>query len=232
MGEITSGEKIIITIDGPAGSGKTSSARELAYTLGYRHLDSGALYRAVTFVLLEENIQPNQWKELTADQLQNLHLEFVLEDRVISMYYRQRKILSQLRTPHVTKNVSYISSLPEVRNFLLQTQKMLGDHGRLVADGRDMGATIFPDAEVKFFLTAELVVRARRRLLENFGGGYSPKQLEDEMVLIQERDDSDQQRKHSPLTQAKDSILVDTSRLTFEAQLRVLRKIVKDLTGI
>ena len=223
---------IVITIDGPAGSGKTSTAKELANILDYRHLDSGALYRAVTFALLSANIPINNWEQLEEADLEEIELQFICESDRIEMYYSQRELSSELRSPEVTDNVSYVSSLGFVRNWLLGTQQMLGTHGGLVADGRDMGAVVFPDAEVKIFLTAELEIRARRRLLESIGEESSNKQLKDEMGRIQERDLADRSRKYSPLIRAEDSILVDTTTLSFKEQLIVIRNIVKDLTGI
>ena len=225
-------EAIVITIDGPAGSGKTTTAKELAKILDYRHLDSGALYRTLTFSLLSANVPTSRWDQLEETDLEGLELQFISEGDCIEMYYNQRKLSSELRSPEVTDNVSYVSSLGVVRNWLLGTQQMLGVHGGLVADGRDMGAAVFPEAEVKIFLTAELEIRARRRLLENIGEEISKEQFKEEMIRIEERDLADRSRKYSPLIRAEDSILVDTTTLSFKDQLIVVRNIVKDLTGV
>ena len=225
-------EAIVITIDGPAGSGKTTTAKELAKILDYRHLDSGALYRTLTFSLLSANVPTSRWDQLEETDLKGLEVQFIPEGDCIEMYYNQRKLSSELRSPEVTDNVSYVSSLGVVRNWLLGTQQMLGVHGGLVADGRDMGAAVFPEAEVKIFLTAELEIRARRRLLENIGEEISKEQLKEEMIRIEERDLADRNRKYSPLIRAEDSLLVDTTTLSFKDQLIVVRNIVKDLTGV
>lgn len=222
---------IVVTIDGPAGSGKTSTARKLAEILQYRHLDSGALYRAATFALLRESVPFDGWRGLTVSDLDKLDLHIVARDDRITMFWKQTEISSELRTVEVTERVSHVASLPQVRKWLLGTQKKLGANGRLIADGRDMGETVFPDAEVKIFLTASLEIRAKRRLLESSGDGFLNEMLRDEMERIRERDLADEDRQHSPLVQAVDAIEVNTTELTFDGQVEILLEIVRDLTG-
>lgn len=224
-------EGIIITIDGPAGSGKTSTARKVAETMKYRHLDSGALYRAATFALLQESVPFHEWEHLTAGDLDKLDLVVIPRDDRIIIFWKKTEISSALRTMEVTARVSHVAGLSQVRKWLLGTQRDLGTRGRLVADGRDMGETVFPGAEVKIFLTASLEVRARRRLLENPGDGFFDEMLRDEMEKIRERDSADQDRRHSPLVQAKDAIEVNTTDLSFDKQVEVVLEIVRDLTG-
>ena len=227
----TKPEGIIVTIDGPAGSGKTSTARKVAKIMKYRHLDSGALYRAATFALLQESVPVQEWEHLTVDDLGKLDLVVVPKGDRIIIFWKKTEISSALRTVEVTARVSHVAGLSQVRKWLLGTQRHLGTRGRLVADGRDMGETVFPDAEVKIFLTASLEVRARRRLLENSSDGFLAKILRDEMEKIRERDSADQGRRHSPLVQAKDAIEVNTTDLSFDKQVEVLLRIIRDLTG-
>ena len=148
------------------------------------------------------------------------------------MSWDQKNISSEIRSAEVTEKVSYVASLPQVRKWLLETQQNLGLNGRLVADGRDMGEVVFPEAEVKIFLTASLEVRARRRLLEYLDPESHDEILDDEIKRINKRDLADQNRQHSPLVQAQDAIQVDTTELTFHQQVKTLLGIVKDLTGI
>ena len=161
----------VITLDGPAGSGKTSTAKAVAKRLGFRHLDSGALYRALTFALLQEGVPEEQWGTLEADQLSELGIEVEAEDDGVNIHRRGVLLTSQLRSPDVTGRVSAVASLPAVRDWLLGVQRAVGAHGNLVADGRDMGTVVFPDADVKIFLVAGLEERARRRLLQDSGQG-------------------------------------------------------------
>ena len=223
-------QKGLVVIDGPAGSGKTSSAKELARILRYRHLDSGALYRATTFALLNESISIGSWSSLQMADFRNLNLQFLPQGNHIKMFCNQAEVSSELRSVEVTEKVPYVASLPEARQWLLDIQRNLGSSGCLVADGRDMGAVVFPTADVKIFLTASLEVRATRRLRENFGDNFSKKKIEEEMILIRERDLSDQNRRYSPLVQAEDAIEVDTTKLTFKQQLEVLAGLCEDLT--
>ena len=160
----------------------------------------------------------------------NLNLQFLPQGNHIKMFCNQAEVSSELRSVEVTEKVPYVASLPEARQWLLDIQRNLGSSGCLVADGRDMGAVVFPTADVKIFLTASLEVRATRRLRENFGDNFSKKKIEEEMVRIRERDLSDQNRRYSPLVQAEDAIEVDTTKLTFKQQLEVLVGLCEDLT--
>jgi cytidylate kinase len=220
----------VITLDGPAGSGKSTTAREVARRLGFRHLDSGALYRALTFALLSSGVPEERWAELTPEDLDRfpIHLK-ASGDRFLVML-GDRVLEEELRTPAITSRVSPLSALPAVRVWLLDAQRRAGSEGGLVADGRDMGTVVFPSAEVKIFLTAELMERARRRFLEREGREPSPSELELEAVKIQERDARDSARALAPLRRAEDAQEVDTSHLTFDAQVQVIIDRAKALT--
>lgn len=220
----------VITLDGPAGSGKSTTAREVARRLGYRHLDSGALYRALTFALLSEGIPEEEWPDLPREAFDRFRIwlrpdgprfEVLLDDRVLD---------SELRTPEVTARVSPLSALPAVRDWLLQAQRQAGSDGGLVADGRDMGTVVFPDAEVKIFLTADLEERASRRYLEREGRSPEEHEIANEAARIQERDERDSKRTCAPLKKPEGALEVDTSDLSFEGQVLVIINHVKVLT--
>jgi cytidylate kinase len=202
----------------------------VARRLGYRHLDSGALYRALTFALLSAGIPEEDWPTLPREALDRFPIrlrpagarfEVLLDDRVLD---------EELRTPEVTARVSPLSAIPAVRAWLLEAQRQAGEDGGLVADGRDMGTVVFPDAEVKIFLTAELPERANRRFLERKGRVPTPPESEEEARKIRERDERDSHRAVAPLRKATGAIEVDTSNMSFEAQVDVIVNHVKALT--
>jgi len=225
-----SGRPPVITLDGPAGSGKSSTAREVARRLGYRHLDSGALYRALTFALLSSDVQEEEWPNLSAEELDRFPVHLEVSGDGLLVMLGERVLESELRSPEVTARVSPLSALPAVRSWLLEAQRRAGRRGGLVADGRDMGTVVFPDAEVKIFLTARLEERARRRFLEREGRVPGPRELAREEEKIQERDTRDSGRSVAPLRKPDDALEVDTSDLSFEAQVQVIVDRVKTLT--
>ncbi|SVC67309.1 uncharacterized protein METZ01_LOCUS320163, partial [marine metagenome] len=154
----------VITVDGPAGSGKTTTAREVAKRLKCRYLDSGALYRAVTFALLEKEIPPEEWPSLSTEELNRLGLRLELGSETLEVSLQDVRLSSELRTVDVTRHVSQVAGLSAVREWLLDVQRDAAEKGGLVADGRDMGTVVFPNAAVKVFLVAGIEERARRRL--------------------------------------------------------------------
>jgi cytidylate kinase len=222
----------VITLDGPAGSGKTSTAQAVAKELGFRHLDSGALYRALTFALLQEGVPEEEWGTLSAEQLDELDIEVEAEGDGVNIRRDGVLLSSELRSPDVTGRVSALASLPAVRAWLLGVQRGVGVHGNLVADGRDMGTVVFPDADVKIFLVAGLEERARRRLLQDSGKEPTPAEIDEEAQRIERRDRSDQSRDHSPLRRPEDAVEVDTTGLPFDEQVALIVRRVKDLTGL
>ncbi len=213
----------IVTLDGPAGSGKSSTARVVAEALGFQHLDSGALYRALTFALLEKGIPADAWPELSTDDLSRLGVETARDSRG-----RQIVLLAgnpipdeALRTPEVNERVSSLARLHAVRGTLLDLQRRAGREGGLVADGRDMGTVVFPDAEVKVYLVADLRERARRRLLERTGS-CDAAAVEEEVAAIAARDEIDQGRELAPLKPATDAWELDTTELSFDEQVQAI----------
>ena len=218
----------VVTIDGPAGSGKSTTARAVAERLGFRHLDSGALYRGLTLAFLRRGWDPASWPERTLDEIEALGVrarptqkgvDVLLGDEVLSE--------SALRGKEVTAHVSQVASLARVREALLSLQRQAAEGGGLVADGRDMGSEVFPDAEVKVFFTADLTERARRRLLQRSVVHPDGPTLQAEASLLQGRDFADAHRKHSPLRAAPDAYRLDTSALDFEAQVDAVVELVQ-----
>ena len=220
----------VVTIDGPAGSGKSTTAREVARRLGLRHLDSGALYRALTFALLEAGVPPERWAELSAGDLGALGVRLERGPHGFEVRVGDRDLGAELRSPQVTGHVSRLAGLPEARACLLELQQGAGRGGGLVADGRDMGTVVFPDAEVKVFLVADLEERARRRLHEHGGAGEHGA-LEREAEAIATRDRLDTERSISPLEPAFDAHVLDTTRLTIEEQIERVVALVRRLTA-
>jgi cytidylate kinase len=218
---------LVVTVDGPAGSGKSTTAREVARRLGFRHLDSGALYRALTYALLDAGIPVESWPDLTRQELEDLGVSVEPTPTGFDVTVGDRVLESELRTQRVTAQVSQLSSFPAVREALLGLQRAAGRHGRLVADGRDMGTVVFPEADVKIYLVADLPERARRRLAER--GVTSPDDdvLAAEAKAISERDRRDSTRAMSPLRRPEGATLVDTTRLTIEEQVEVIVRSVR-----
>ena len=221
----------VVTLDGPAGSGKSTTAREVARRLGFRHLDSGALYRALTVALLESDHPREAWPGLTQPQLEALGVRVAADGTRLAVLLRDRVLDAELRTPEVTSLVSPLAKLAAVRGALLNLQREAGRHGRLVADGRDMGTVVFPDADVKVYLVADLRERARRRLLEQTGAEPDAGAVDEEERRIADRDRRDSQRDISPLRRPEGAMELDTTRLSFEEQVQAVVDRVLPLLG-
>lgn len=225
-------ERTVVTLDGPAGSGKSTTAREVARRLGYRYLDSGALYRAITHALLTEGVAEARWPELTADSLDALGVEAEPGEETLILRHRGAVLADELRTPEVTAHVSSVARLPAVRGWLLETQRALGRHGRLVADGRDMGSVVFPRAGTKVFLEADLRERARRRLRDRGVGHPDDADVRGEAERLAGRDRADTRREASPLRVPEGAHRLDTTELAFEEQVeRVVTLARRAATG-
>ncbi len=224
--------RLVITLDGPAGSGKTTTAKAVAKRLGFRHLDSGALYRALTFALLQKGVPEEEWEGLGSEQLSALKIEVDADGDGVDIHLDGVLLTTALRSPEVTSCVSAVAGLPAVRAWLLGVQRSVGAHGNLVADGRDMGTVVFPDADVKFFLIAGLEERARRRLLQDTGREPTAGELQEEARRIEQRDQADRSRSHAPLRRPEGAVEVDTTGLSFEEQVALILRRVKGLTRL
>jgi cytidylate kinase len=209
---------MIIAIDGPAGSGKSSTARAVAKQLGFRHLDSGAFYRAITYAAMQRGIAVTDWEKLSPAELDALRVTAEPADVGFRMLVDGVDVSEAIRSSDVNANVSAMARIPAVRDWLLETLRETALKSDLVADGRDIGTVVFPAAELKIFLVAEAGTRARRRL-EQMGLPTSAEAVEAEVARIEERDLVDSSRDVAPLRAAEDAVTVDTTALDFESQV-------------
>jgi len=221
----------LVVIDGPAGSGKSSTARALAERLGLRHLDSGALYRALTRAVLDAEIPEEEWAEFTYARATALGVDVSPTDQGVAIRIQGRPVVdAELRTLDVTQAVSKIAAVPGVRRALLDLQRQAGAQGGLVADGRDMGTVVFPDADVKVYLIADLEERARRRLAETAASSSDADpsdRIQEAAHALQARDFADAHREHAPLRRAVDAVVIDTTETTFEEQVARVMQLVE-----
>ena len=212
----------VITIDGPAGAGKSSVAKRLAQLLGIHYLDTGAIYRAIALVLAEAGISPEESESLK-QALPGIRIEL----REGSILANGADVSREIRTPRADKLSSVYSALPSVRRALLGLQRNQEQYGSLVVEGREMGSVVFPRAPLKFFLTATPEARARRRCLERERKG-EPVSYEEVLTAIRERDIADSSRAASPLVQPEGAVWVDTSDMTEDEVVEFLLSRVQD----
>ena len=219
---------LIVTIDGPAASGKSTAARLLAEKLGASFLDTGAMYRAVTLAAMQEGVNLNSEEELLA-VLQKSRFKFGIKEGEMTISIDGADVTEQIRRPDVTANARYIARAPKVREKLVEMQRnFAADQERIVTEGRDQGTVAFPDADVKFFLEADSIERARRRRAELLAGG-SRESLEKIQKDIEERDKSDRDRDVGPLKPAADAVAVDTTDLNIDEVVEKLLNFVRKI---
>ena len=222
---------IIIALDGPAGSGKSSTAKAVAARLGYRHLDSGAFYRAITLAALRAGIPPERWPSLSEGELDALGVEGVPTEWGYRMTVRGEDVGEAIRSPEVNAHVSRMAAVPAVRTWLMGALREAGARGGLVADGRDIGTVVFPDAELKAYLVADPLERARRRLREHGTEAPSDEEVAEEAARLQGRDEIDSTREAAPLKCADDAVVVDTTSLTFDEQVEEIVRLARARGG-
>jgi cytidylate kinase len=222
---------IVIALDGPAGSGKSSTAREVARRLGYRHLDSGAFYRAITLAALRAGIPPERWPALTHDELDRLDVHGRPSGEGYALSVAGMDVTAGIRSPEVNAHVSPMAAVGAVREWLMDALREAGARGGLVADGRDIGTVVFPDAELKVFLVADPRERARRRLREQGVAEPEDDEVDAETARLQGRDETDSTRAVAPLARAGDAILLDTTALTFDAQVDEIVRLARGRGG-
>lgn len=222
---------MIVAIDGPAGSGKSSTASELARRLDFLHVDSGAFYRALTLALLADDVPEERWDGLAVDDLDRFGVRARRADTGLEIFLGERPVSDELRSAEVNARVSHVARIPAVRTWLLQRLRDLADREDVVSDGRDVGTVVFPDAELKVFLVADPEVRARRRLRERGIDHPDRDALLAEIRRLTERDRLDSERDVAPLRAADDAVQVDTTALTFDEQIGAILELVRARAG-
>lgn len=218
---------IIIAIDGPAASGKSTLAKYLADKLGFLYVDTGAMYRAITFYALENGIENDKQAVIKASK--NIDLSLKYSNGLTSVFLNGDDITQNIRTPRVNAKVSDISKIKEVRAELVKLQQKFGKNNNLIVEGRDTTTVVFPNADLKIFLTADIKERARRRYLEFKEKGVNIP-LEEVEASIRNRDKIDSGREVSPLKKADDAVVLDTTNLTIDQEIERIIDRVNELT--
>jgi cytidylate kinase len=217
---------MIVAIDGPAATGKSTSAKKVSQELGFTHLDTGAMYRCVTLSVLRNQITLDNENALS-QLLNELDIRLEKLDDELVVYLNGEDVSDEIRKAEVTSYVSTVSALSQVRNALVRIQRNIAKNQDCVVEGRDIGTIVFPDAEFKFFLVADDFVRARRRQLDLIAIGEE-KSIAVLVEEIRQRDFLDSERSNSPLRKADDAIEIDTSKMTFNEQVAFMVNKVKN----
>lgn len=222
---IVMGKNIQIAIDGPAGAGKSTVAKIVAEHLGFTYIDTGAMYRAVTYKALKENIKLNDEKKLE-EMLLNTFIELKPSPNGQLVFVDGENVTDKIRSNEVTSKVSQVAAFPKIRKILVDKQQQLAQEGGVVMDGRDIATHVLKDAELKIFMSASVEERAKRRLLENEKRGIPTdfEKLKEEIAL---RDKQDMERDVSPLVQAKDAIFLDTTNLSIDEAAEKILQLAK-----
>lgn len=219
-------EKIVIAIDGPAGSGKSTIAKILAEKLKFLYLDTGAMYRAVTFLALRHNVLNNTEQLIQLTKEINIGLEFT--GKVTKVFVNGEEVTDEIRTPEVNRNVSKVAAVKEIREELAKQQQQIGNVSNLVTEGRDTTTVVFPGADIKIFLTADVNERAKRRFKELSEKGVNTT-FEETLESLMNRDKIDSSREASPLLKSDDAILMDTTNLSVNDELEKIEKLVEEI---
>eukprot|EP01098_Paradermamoeba_levis_P016073 TRINITY_DN845_c0_g1_i4.p1 TRINITY_DN845_c0_g1~~TRINITY_DN845_c0_g1_i4.p1 ORF type:complete len:234 (-),score=95.21 TRINITY_DN845_c0_g1_i4:3-704(-) len=209
--------KIKIAIDGPAGSGKSTTAREVAKRLGYLYIDSGAMYRAVALKVYQNNISPSD-KEKVSEIAQKIDIQLLPHPEKTKILIDGVDASEDIRKQEIVPVIGQVAAIPAVREVMVKLQQKLGENGGIVMDGRDIGTVVFPNAELKLFMLASPEERAKRRLKEYQAKGNNTTALEEVLSEIVKRDKADEQREVGPLKKADDAIEVDTTQFTLDEQ--------------
>jgi len=217
-----------VVLDGPAGSGKSTTAIALAAKLGFIYLDTGAMYRALTVKFLQLEVKAFEDEKLIKDILDSTVLKLIPNDNGLTVMLDNVDVTRQIRSSEVESFVSEVSAVPVVREYMHRQQRSFALDFDIVAEGRDLGTYVFPDADIKIFLVADLDVRSRRRLLQKDAPDEKLEKFRENLI---KRDRIDSGRKHSPLKKADDAIEIDTTNLTFEEQVEKIYNICRKKLG-
>ena len=219
-------KKIAIAIDGPAGAGKSSISKVVANELGYLYIDTGAMYRGVTWAVLDSHVDVNNQKEVEA-LLPSLDLTLEPTASACKVYVKGQDVTDLIRQQQINENVSTIASYKGVREYLVERQQAMAAVGGVILDGRDIGSVVLPNAELKIYLTASVDARAKRRWLE-VQGTSNEQPLEDIKTNVESRDEMDKNRDESPLVCVEDAIVVDSSNMTFDETVEHILHLVQE----
>ena len=219
-------KKIAIAIDGPAGAGKSSISKVVANELGYLYIDTGAMYRGVTWAVLDSHVDVNNQKEVEA-LLPSLDLTLEPTASACKVFVKGQDVTDLIRQQQINENVSTIASYKGVREYLVERQQAMAAVGGVILDGRDIGSVVLPDAELKIYLTASVDARAKRRWLE-VQGTSNEQPLEDIKKNVESRDEMDKNRDESPLVCVEDAIIVDSSNMTFDEAVKHILHLVQE----
>lgn len=213
-------KKIIIAIDGFSSCGKSTIAKQLAAQIGYTYIDTGAMYRALALFCQQHNVDVNQPQQVV-QQLPLISISFTQTPQGQHVTLNNQDVEHLIRTLEIGNLASQVSTIKQVRQFLVKQQQLMGQQKGIVMDGRDIGSVVFPNAELKLFITASDQVRANRRFLELQQKGLNPN-FQDVLKDVQDRDFRDTHRQESPLTQTPDAILIDNSNLNMQQQQQLV----------
>ena len=218
--------KINVAVDGPAGAGKSTLAKAAAKELGFIYVDTGALYRSIAYYVIRKGADPKS-AEQVIPLLDEIRPELRYIDGVQHVFVNGEDVSDYIRTPEISMGASGVSAIPQARTFLFKLQKNIAAENDIIMDGRDIGTVVLPDAQVKIYLTASDKVRADRRYKELCEKGQAPS-YDEVLADIRQRDYNDMNRDISPLRQAEDAVLLDTSEDTPEQALRRLVSLIKE----
>ena len=219
-------KKIAIAIDGPAGAGKSSISKVVANELGYLYIDTGAMYRGVTWAILDSHVNVNNQKDVES-LLSSLDLTLEPTANACKVFVKGQDVTDLIRQQQINENVSTIASYKGVREYLVERQQAMAAVGGVILDGRDIGSVVLPKAELKIYLTASVDARAKRRWLE-VQGTSNEQSLEDIKKNVESRDEMDKNRDESPLVCVEDAIVVDSSNMTFDETVEHILHLVQE----
>jgi CMP/dCMP kinase len=219
-------KKIAIAIDGPAGAGKSSISKVVANELGYLYIDTGAMYRGVTWAVLDSHVNVKNQKDVES-LLPSLDLTLEPTANACKVFVKGQDVTDLIRQQQINENVSTIASYKGVREYLVERQQAMAAVGGVILDGRDIGSVVLPKAELKIYLTASVDARAKRRWLE-VQGTSNEQSLEDIKNNVESRDEMDKNRDESPLVCVEDAIVVDSSNMTFDETVEHILHLVQE----